>query len=44
MISYIVDSNLISRHGTVVSGIIGATKGNNFCQVGVAYDATLFGE
>ncbi|CAC5357117.1 FURIN [Mytilus coruscus] len=28
-------------HGTSVAGIIGATKGNNYCAVGVAYNATL---
>ncbi|XP_052087511.1 furin-like protease kpc-1 [Mytilus californianus] len=33
------DSSLY--HGTSVAGIIGATKGNNYCSVGVAYNATL---
>ncbi|VDI75651.1 furin [Mytilus galloprovincialis] len=28
-------------HGTSVAGVIGATKGNDFCAVGVAYNATL---
>ncbi|VDI09712.1 Hypothetical predicted protein [Mytilus galloprovincialis] len=28
-------------HGTTVAGVIGATKGNNYCAVGVAYNTTL---
>ncbi|XP_071132915.1 neuroendocrine convertase 2-like [Mytilus edulis] len=28
-------------HGTAVSGVIGATKGNDYCAVGVANNATL---
>ncbi|CAG2234145.1 unnamed protein product [Mytilus edulis] len=28
-------------HGTMVAGIVGATYGNDFCTVGVAYNATL---
>ncbi|XP_076076105.1 furin-like protease kpc-1 [Mytilus galloprovincialis] len=28
-------------HGTAISGVIGATKGNDYCAVGVAYNATL---
>lgn len=31
-------------HGTSVAGIIGATKGNNYCAVGVAYNVTLIGK
>ncbi|XP_076078810.1 neuroendocrine convertase 2-like [Mytilus galloprovincialis] len=28
-------------HGTTVAGVIGATKENNYCAVGVAYNTTL---
>lgn len=31
-------------HGTAVSGVIGATKGNDYCAVGVANNATLIGK
>ncbi|MEO0986673.1 MAG: S8 family serine peptidase [Cyanobacteria bacterium J06639_14] len=35
-----VDGN---NHGTPVAGIIGASEGNGFGGVGVAYDSTIFG-
>ena len=35
---------ILSSHGTAVSGIIGAVKGNNICTVGVAYNASLVGK
>lgn len=28
-------------HGTAIAGLIAGVKGNNFCSVGVAYNATL---
>lgn len=31
-------------HGTTVAGVIGATKENNYCAVGVAYNTTLVGK
>ncbi|CAG2243928.1 PCSK2 [Mytilus edulis] len=30
-----------TSHGTTVAGVIGATKENNYCAVGVAYNTTL---
>jgi len=35
---------ILCSHGTAVSGIIGAVKGNNICTVGVAYNASLVGK
>jgi subtilisin family serine protease len=35
---------ILCSHGTAVSGIIGAVKGNNFCTVGIAYNVTLNGK
>ena len=41
MVGQLLGLNLFCSHGTAVAAIIGGTKGDNFCNVGVAYNATL---
>lgn len=35
---------IFCSHGTAIAGLIAGVKDNNFCSVGVAYNATLIGK
>ena len=44
MPEYSVQTGSIDRHGTSCAGVIAMAKDNNYCGVGVAYDARLVGK